>query len=98
MLRVEVKWIDSGTMVAGEQWTSTTDVRQRAKVGPVTTVGHLLMMTEDVTVVGLSYDNEYDTWFGVQVIDTRSIESVDILRSRKTYSPEMFDTLREKLL
>jgi len=98
LLRVEVEWTDSGSMIAGEQWMSTQHVKERGHVGPVITTGQLLLFSDDVTLVGLSFDEENDAWFGVQAIDTRAIKKISILRSRKDYTPDMFDELAKRVV
>ena len=98
MLRVEVEWVDSGTMTANDQWTPTQTILDKEHIGSVTTVGHLLQFKESSVLVGLSYDTENDTWFGVQAIETSSIRKISILRARQTFEPEMFDRLRARVV
>src|SRR5687768_11742154 len=94
LLRVEIDWVDSGEAAANDEWTKTDKIKQRApnlvKHWPSTT-GKLLHFDDHVAVVGLTYDEENDTWFSVQIIQRSAIRKVTILRARNEVPPEMFD-------
>ena len=89
---VEIEWIDSGTMLANDSWTSTGEVVRKAHVGPVVTRGHLLKLDDEIAVVGLSHDRHFDNWFGVQVIGRKNIVYMDIQRTRKRYLNKDLDS------
>lgn len=89
---MEIEWIDSGTMLANDMWTSTGEVIRKAHVGPVITRGHLLKLDDKVAVVGLSHDKGFDNWFGVQVIGRKNIVSLSVQRTRKVYSNKDLDS------
>lgn len=89
---VEIEWIDSGSMVANDAWTSTNEVIRKAHVGPVLTRGHLLKLDDEVAVVGLSHDKGFDNWFGVQVIGRANIVYLEVLRSRKRFLHKDLDS------
>jgi hypothetical protein len=98
MLRVEVEWVDSGAMLGDDMWTSTEKIKAKAKIGSVTTTGLLIDLNDDHALVGLSYDMDFDNWFGVQVIQRAAIKKIIVLRQRKEYTPEMFDALPKGVL
>jgi len=89
---VRITWIDSGTMRASEEWTPLETLRRESRIGKVVTRGELLQITDKSLLVGLSEDPDHNNWFGVQEIDRRTVEKVEVLRVRKNVPLEMLDT------
>ena len=90
---VRIIWHDSGAMTANDQWTHTHKVMAEASTGTVRTTGMLLKLDDKVAVVGLSYDEGYDNWFGAQVIQRKSIEKITLLRARRDFGPDELDSV-----
>lgn len=92
MPEVRVTWIDSGTMRATEEWTPLEKLKEQSKIGRVVTRGELLQVRPESLLIGLSEDEDNNTWFGVQEVDRRAIVSVEVLRVRKNIPLDMLDT------
>jgi hypothetical protein len=81
MLRLQVEWIDSGT-ISQMGWMQKEEILATTKIGKVVTVGVLFHESEDTLYIALSYDPEHEHWYGVQAINKTSIIKRVVLRER----------------
>jgi hypothetical protein len=82
MLRLQVEWLDSGTIHTGEGWSSKEEILNVTHIGTVTTVGILFHEDPDTLYLALSYDKEHEHWYGVQAINKKNIVKRVVLRER----------------
>lgn len=90
MLRVEIRWIDSGT--AHENgWESQDAILRAAKLHEISSVGWLMHEDEDAYYLCTSWDEASGHYFGTQVIARPAVLSVARLRTRKFSASEEND-------
>lgn len=84
MLRVEIRWIDSGAYhKPDEGWQTPQEVMNTASLAEVSTVGWLLGEDEETYYVGLSRIRDSRTLvYGTQLIYKPNVISVTRLRAR----------------
>jgi hypothetical protein len=85
MLRVEIRWIDSGTYYRNDEkgWQTPSEVMSSATLSEVSTVGWLLGEDDDAYYVGLSrIPGRENLVFGTQVIYKPNVTGVTRLRAR----------------
>lgn len=93
MLRVEIRWIDSGAWHSGQEhgWQTREKIMSEATLSEVSTVGWLMGDDEDTYYVANSHIPGTDTFYGTQLIYKPNVISVTRLRARTPQTLE--DTL-----
>lgn len=85
MLRVEIRWIDSGTAYENG-WESKETILRAVKLHEISTVGWLMAEDDFAYLVATSYDASTETYFGVQVIARQAVVGFSRLRARTVKS------------
>lgn len=83
MLRVEVRWVDSGTAYENG-WESREAILRAVKLHEISSVGWLMAEDDFAYVIATTRDVENNQFFGVQVIAKSSVIDVTRLRARTT--------------
>lgn len=92
MLRVEVRWIDSGAYHDNKGWQTPKQIMESAQLAEVSTVGWLLGEDEDTMYVGLSRIVDREALvYGTQLIYKPNVISVTRLRARTASANEEDD-------
>ena len=81
MLRVEIRWIDSGTQYANG-WENKDDIVRGASLSEVITVGWLMHEDDFVYYVSTSYDPVNEHFYGTQLIAKSAVTGFTRLRAR----------------
>lgn len=90
MLRVEIRWIDSGTAYSDNQWEHREHIMKTATLHEMSTVGWLMGEDDFAYFVGLNYDSVSDKFFGAQVIAKSNVVSVTRLRARTLSTEDLY--------
>lgn len=99
MLRVEIRWIDSGAYYLDDKhmWQTPEQIMGNAQLAEVSTVGWLLGDDEDTYYVGLSRIMDKDTLvYGTQLIYKPNVISISRLRARTPHKLEDFNADNEE--
>jgi hypothetical protein len=81
VLRVEIRWIDSGTAYENG-WENKEAILRAAKLHEISTIGWLIGEDDFAYIVCTSYDQDNETFFGTQVIAKPAVTGVVRLRAR----------------
>ena len=81
MLRVEVRWMDSGTWYE-KGWQHRENIVRTATLSEVNTVGWLMEEDDDTYYIASSYDPTNEHFYGVQLIHKPAVTGVTRLRAR----------------
>jgi hypothetical protein len=82
MLRVEIKWIDSGAQ-RFNGWETKEQITSHLKLSEITTVGTLMHEDDFAYYVALSSDPDSCHFFGTQIIAKPNVTSFSVLRTRR---------------
>lgn len=79
---VRVCWRDTGLQFP-QEWQHVEDYVAKLKGTwmHAETVGYRMYQDSDVMLVGLSYDPQNETYYGVQAIDMKAVERIDHLKA-----------------
>lgn len=93
MLRVEIRWIDSGAYYKSDEgWQTPETIMREAHLSEVSTVGWLLGEDDDTYFVGLSRIADSQTLvYGTQLIHKPNVIDVIRLRARTLSAAEEDD-------
>ena len=78
-LRYEIHWLDSGKSIQG--WKSRQEILQE-KLEVVESIGYKIHEDDDSIYLALTRDKGSRQYFGVQVIDKKSVRLQRRMRSR----------------
>lgn len=81
MLRVEIRWIDSGTWYE-DGWETKAKIVEHTSLSEVVTVGHLMHEDDEAYYVASSYDAINGHFYGVQLIHKQAVTGFTRLRAR----------------
>lgn len=98
MLRVEIRWIDSGAYYLDEKhrWQTPQQIMTNGRLAEVSTVGWLLGEDEDTYYVGLSRIVDKDALvYGTQLIYKPNVIGITRLRARAATRLEDLDATEE---
>lgn len=87
MLRVEIRWIDSGTWYSNG-WESREQIVRSAALSEVSTVGWLMEEDEDTYYVASSHDPTNGHFYGLQLIHKSAVTAFIRLRARTVNAAE----------
>lgn len=88
MLRVEIRWVDSGTAYSDHKWEHRDHIMRTATLSEVRSVGWLMGEDDYAYFLALNYDPSNNKFFGAQVIARSSVVSVTRLRARTLSSED----------
>lgn len=87
MLRVEIRWIDSG-LHHENGWETKEAIVKSVALSEVATVGFLMHEDDTTYFVALSSDSANGHFFGLQLIAKSAVTSVTRLRARTLNAAE----------
>jgi hypothetical protein len=82
VIRVDVRWIDSGTAYSDGQWEHRDKIMKSATLAEVSTVGWLMGEDDYAYFVALNHIPGTDSFYGAQVIAKSAVTSITRLRAR----------------
>lgn len=87
LLRVEVRWIDSGAWYE-DGWQSRDTIVAKSSLSEASTVGWLMEEDEDTYYVASTYDPVNEKFYGVQLIHKPAVTVFTRLRARTINASE----------
>jgi hypothetical protein len=81
MLRVEIRWIDSGSAY-NDGWETKESIVSKASLSEVSTVGWLMDEDDDTYYVASTYDPVNEHFLGMQLIHKPAVTGLTRLRAR----------------